>query len=370
MDQLIKNKKIDLLKLRRLFLTLSAKELSKLAEPCYYPKLKINFYSLLKICGITEKELKSYVKRFYEGTPAASWKLQNDIQANLLIVIMHLFLINKDQTGFSSAMIYHLIRYYTNLMNRSIPHCNPDYFRYALEVLNKTHLFSREKTIPGSLFYLAKEMEKAHREDILDGDVDKISLFITKSRHRVAQSVRSFAKTYYAAAADSAKIIKQKEESDDGENAYQLQVLERGKKIIDETVKRITVYKTIDKKALADAKNLTKIKTSLATIISDKLTNSIYSEDIRNILHLFVKDLKNVNSLCGSKFYIYVKSLMGIKRTSAKIYYKQQINLLLIKILKDIKYYNEYIKMNNQTQFAINSYLSFYITITMRNIIC
>ena len=71
--------------------------------------------------------------------------------------------------------------------------CNEDVFKYALENLAKTHLFSREKTIPGSLYYLSTEMDKRYGRFIKSGDVEGVTKFITECRTRISQSIKSFA---------------------------------------------------------------------------------------------------------------------------------------------------------------------------------
>jgi hypothetical protein len=213
-------------------------------------------------------------------------------------------------------------------------------------------------------------MEKKHTKDILDGNVDGIIAFISKSRHRISQSIKSFAESYYKASKEGLAIKTQKEEPGEKENIHQYQVLEKGEKIIDKVVKKMTIYKIIDHKALDEAKKLTKVKMGIATDISKKLVDTKYSDTIRIILKLFVKDLTNVKDLCGSEYYKYVKKLMGVKRSSSKIYYKQQINELLLSILKEMNYLKTYKSFTSQTQFLLNSFLSYYLTLTLRNTIC
>ena len=329
---------IDYNKLKKFILNTATTELSKLSEDCYYPSMKRNYFELLNICKITTRDLTDFVKRFYQGTPAATWKLQKDPYTNLLIIIMHLFLLKKDYIAYQATMIYFMIRYYSNLMHKQIRWCNKDVFKYTLEHIAKVHLFAREKTIPNSLYFLSKEMEKKYTEVILDGNVDGIISFISQSRHRISQSVKSFAENYYKASKEGLAIKTQKEDPGEKENIHQYQVLEKGEKIIDKVTKKMTIYKIIDHKALDEAKKLTKVKMGVATEISKKLVDSKYSDNIRIILKLFVKDLTNVKDLCGPEYYKYVKKLMGVKRNTSKIYYKQQVNELLQLILKEMNY--------------------------------
>jgi len=371
MDQLLEKSNIDYYKLKKVIANITATELSRLVEPCYYPSLKKNYYELLHICNLSEKDIKEFTKNLYKNTPASKWKLPNDPITNFLIFIMYYFLKKKDQISFMYTMTYFCIRYYTNLMIKHIKYCNPDVFRYTLQNMSKINLFIREGTIPNGLYYLSNEMTKKYKKDILDKNTDKILKFITECRHRISQSVKSFSESYYKAKKDGSYIKTQEEEINNDDDSFQIQHQERSSKVIEQLVKNITIYKVIDQKALKEAKTITKININLANVITDKLCNIKYSDNIRNILQLFVKDLKEVKQLCGKDFYKIMKSLMSIKRTiPGKNYFKTQVNLLLQKILEEVNYIKEYEKLANQTKFLINSYLAYYITLSFRNHVC
>jgi hypothetical protein len=83
-----------------------------------------------------------------------------------------------------------------------------------------------------------------------------------------------------------------------------------------------------------------------------------------------VKNLQDVPYLCGPEFIQYVRSLMSVKRTKARIYFKQQIHILLEALIKDLDYEKEYQALTKQTQSLINLYLAYYITMVMRNMVC
>ena len=126
----------------------------------------------------------------------------------------------------------------------------------------------------------------------------------------------------------------------------------------------------IDKKAIEASRSLTKIRSSLATMISSNLNEVVYADTIKVILELFVKDLKDVNQLCGDEFITYVRSLMAVKRTKSLVYFKQQIKILLDKVIKKAKYEKQFKSLTKQTQSLVNLYLAYYITMVMRNTVC
>lgn len=369
MEILLSQANIDYPKLKKTIHRITAYELSSLSEPCYYPSLKKYYYELLHICKLKEKDITQYVTRFYKGTEASKWKLHKDPISNFLIFLMITMNKRREISTYKSLLIFYIIRNYTNLIHKQMQFCNPDTFKYALDNLAKTHLFSREKTIPGSLFYMSKEMDARYGQSLKTGDVEGVAKFITECRTRISQSLKSFAEIYYKAGKEGLAIRNPKENDENDEN-QQYQQLEKSSRVINDVVKSITVYKTIDSKAVNDSRALTKIRASIATEVSHSLMNIKYSDNIRLILELFVKELSQVGHLCGNEFYKNVRNLMSIKRTKSLIYFKQQINLLLQLLLKDMKFNKEFDKLTNQTQSLISLYLAYYLTITMRNSIC
>ena len=369
MEELLQKANINYSKLKSIIHRVSANELSNLAEPCYYPSIKKNYFELLYACGITEKDTKELVKRFWKGMPEAKRQLPNDNISMFYIFCMYALLKKREKVAYNSMMLLFNIRYYTNRMYRMMKFCNPNVFKYTLEHMTKTHLFIKEKSIPNTIYYLSKAMIVKHTKKIGEADNEGISKFITECRTRMAQSVRSFAQAYYKFSKEGAALKAPIEQTDDGED-YQVQTQEKDIKIIEDAVKRITIYKTVDAKALNESKQLTKINTSLATLIANSLGDVKYSDNIKVVLQLFLKDISNVKAVCSQTYYKYVRGLMAIKRTKDLLYFKQQVNVLLQRLLKDIKYDRKYGQLTKQTQFLINLYLAYYITMSLRNKIC
>jgi len=357
--------------LKKFITTSAARELSALSEPCYYPKTKRFYFELLNILKIKDKDVKEFVKRTYKGTKAEKFQVVNDVGTNLLVFVMHYFLKSRDQQSFSAAMAYYMVIQYSRLMHKQIKYCYPEVFKYTLDTLTRTHLFFREKSIPNSLYYLSTQMQNAYKDDIKNWDVDRIIHFIQGSRHRISQSVKSFAEAYYRNQKAGAGIKTQGElQDDDDSNNYQYQVLEKGQKIVDDITKKIISYKVIDRAAFDEAKKISKVKTSIATVIANGLMKEKHYNNIKIALQLFVKEAKTVDMVCGDAFYKYVKRLMAVKRTVAQLYFKAQINILLIEVLKDAGQLKTYEKYTSQTQFIINSFLAFYLTIMVRRSVC
>jgi len=369
MEQLLAKAKVNDSVLKSYLTRVVAKNLGSLSEPCYYPQVKKDYYDFLKLTGLTETDIREFAKRRWKGSKYAKFATQTNAVANFYVFLLQYFLKKRDTRSYTYMMVFFMIRHYANLMHKTFKYCNNDTFKYALEVLTKTHLFAREKTISNAIYYLAGEMVRRWTKALRGGDLDDISKFMQDSRTRISQSMKSFAQTYYRAAEEGSGLGSEKEPSED-ENEYQIKAAEKGNKLADEITKKITVYRFADRKAQEDSRTLAKINSSLATQIISKLNNIKYSDNLRTIYKLFLKDLKDADSLCGKKYDAYVRQLMSIKRTKVKIYFKQQVNILLLNLLEEIGYKSKYGKLTSQTQFLINLFLAYYLTMILKNTVC
>ena len=371
MKELLDKAKINDSQLRTLISRVVAKNLSSLSEPCYYPEMKKHYYEFLKLTGLTEQDIKLFTKRRWKGRKEANFSTNMNPIANFYVVLLQYFLSKRDKQAYTYLMILYVIRHYANLMHKHFKFCNPDAFKYALETLTKTHLFAREKTISNALYYMSQEMIKRWTRALRTDDLDGIGFFMRESRHRVSQSIKSFAQTYYKAAEEGAGIkTEELPTEEDDENAYQKQTGERSVKLIDDITKKNTIYRYVDRKAQEEARKISKVNASLATQIIGKLNNTKYSDNIRLILKLYIKDLSHSNQLCGKDYESYLRQLMSIKRTKMKIYFKQQINILLLELMKEFGFSQKYAKLTTQTQFLINLFLAYYLTMLIRNSVC
>ena len=370
MDELLKKARINDAQFKREVPRVVAYNFSKLVEPCYYPDIKKNFYEFLKYSGLTEKDVKEFSKRRWKGTKYASFQTHMQPLSNFYIFLMQYFLRKRDTQTYKNLMYFYIIKHYANLMHIHFKYCIPETFKYALETLTKTHLFSREKTIPNALMFIANDMIRLFTKDLAKNDLERIAYFMVDSRNRVSQSMKSFSSTYHNAAAKGLGLGVDQLRDDDEEMVSDVKTLEDGERLINDVVRKIVSYRYFDRRAFEDAKRLSKINATLAQLIVQKINNVTYIDNLRLVLKLFVKDIKSIKSLCGSDYNTYVRNLMSIKRTKLKIFFKQQVNILLLKILKELRYSNKYEKMTSQTQFSVNLFLAYYLTMLFRNTRC
>ena len=95
-----------------------------------------------------------------------------------------------------------------------------------------------------------------------------------------------------------------------------------------------------------------------------------YSDKVRMILSLYMKELRSTNQICGSGYEKYLRSLMAVKRSNAPVYFKQQVNVLLLVVLDNLKITNQYNNYTSQTQFIVNLFLASYLTLMFRSTMC
>lgn len=370
MEELLAKANVDKVKLKNYITRTVAEELSKLSEPCYYPPWKKDFNEILGLTGLTQKDIKDFVNRFHIKTQASDYIIR-DLGVNIILFCLHYFLLQKDPQAFMTCLILLSIKFYSNRMNIHVRnYCNPDIFRYTLDNISKTNLISREKTIPNFLFFIAKEMQRRYKNELMNfNDPVMISKFVYECRHRIAQTMKSFFELYYKYSKESGGgYRKQEEESETG--TYEIETFKKGHRLIEDVVTRITMYKDIDRKIIDDARKLTRINAQFADLIATSLCDLKYADNLKLIFELFIKNLTSISQLCGPGYFKYTKDLMGIKRTNETIYFKQQIALLTEKIIKDSKYKQSYEKLTNQTKFLIQSYTSFYLTMYFRKQVC
>lgn len=366
MDVLIEKSNINERKLYKFLKTISTQELSNLSEPCYYPQFRKYKEDLYKFTGLDKRDLKDFVKRFYKGTKWKSFQLHNDDYSNLLIFIMYYYLTNNNKLGFYSTMLFYNIRQYSNVLHKMLKYCNEEVFKYALDNLSSIHLFKREKTIGNAIYFLTKQYSKNYEKGIKEKDVDKIGKFVQESRHRINQSVKSFAVVYYDTY-DKHEGYKRPEEIEGEEIEVPVK---RGTVSIEKFVNNIVTYKQYNKKAFEESLKITKIDKNLAIEIVKELSNNKYNENLNIILRLLLNRIKELNILCSNKLDDEIKKLMGIKRSKNKFYFKQQINVLLIDVLKDMNKYNKYNKLNDRNKFLVNSFLAYYISKSFKEFMC
>lgn len=371
---LINPENINVRELERTVLKISGNELSKLSEPCYYPSLKIGFYEFLDQTKLSENEVKQYVKTYWGNMPEKSWKLHNDIISIFMIEMMKMFLTLKREIGFQSTMLLYMIRIYTNLMNKQIKFCNKDVFKYTLEHLNKTHLFHREGSISNAIYYMANLLDKKYKNDILKDNKKGISKFITESRHRISQSVKSFAETYYQFHKEGkgASELSDTYATDEEGSVVQTGTPEASKLsiFIDKLLGDIIAYRSVDESVFAEAKKLTGVSDEWIKILREHMFEVGSREYIKHIFLTFLPKFTTVNDMCSKRYYDIVKELMFIKRSTELMYFKKEVITFALYLIKMAEKEAEFRRLPSTQQYKIYYFIAYSITLILRKRIC
>lgn len=375
MKELLDKSNINRSLLRRKVFNDAGNESSNLSKHCYFPPFKKEYFDLLHLCGLTDKAIGEFVVRFYvfESERKSKDKILRDHGTNLLLFILHYFIENNEYQTYLSAMNLLCIKFYSSRLRVHLPsYCDEEVFQRTLDNLPKNHIFSREKTIASALMFFAKTLARKHEKELKDfNNPEKISLFIYECRHRIAQSVRSFADLYYKISKESTEKTYTQQEEIVSQDENQIGQMDRKQKLASETSRDITVYKHKNIKARDAAKQLTKINQLTADMVIDILSDSKYHDDVRIILELFLREIKTKDEICGKLFIQLVQKLMSVKRTKKQIYFKQQVTNLTCKLVKTTRTMEDkYEHLTTQSKFYVSLFVAYYLTFFLRNKIC
>lgn len=336
-------------------------ELQYLVEPCYYPRISDIFKELLHKTKANEKELLVYAKQKYFNP---QWKLKDpkllqDSQTILLILIAQDFARRSDYSGAIAAFNILSLRYYTNTLHKHIKYCNQNYFKSALENLSHNHLFNTRKTIGSAVLYLSNEVFNRYKDDLTNDNGEHIVDMIYYLRTRIAQSVRSFANHYYKISESGGATRQTNEEIPETDNTDQKVRIEASK-----LAKNLTVYASIDKKAIQSSQRLTRFNGKLADTYIDTLVNTKYTQQLELLLYLFMKDLPNIKTT-ESEYIETSKRLMSIKVSKKPVYYKKLLSEVHDQIITDLALTHKYEKLSAQSKHISKSYLSYYFALSV-----
>jgi hypothetical protein len=354
---------LDSSSLHSYMLRQTGKELQFLVEPCYYPRVASIFKELMHRTRAKEKELVKYSKIKYFNP---KWKLKNpkllqDPQTILLVLIAQDFVRRNDYAGAIAAFNLLALRYYTNTMFKFIKHCNENYFRSALENLSHNHLFNTRKTIGTAILYLSKEVFERYKNDMANDNAEEIVNMIYYLRTRINQSVRSFANHYYKIAEGGGATRQQIEDMPEKENIDKKLKQESSK-----LAKNITVYASIDKRALQAAQQITRFNRNLSVQYTEALVNTKYTEKLELALYLLMRSLTALKAT-ESQYIDISKKLMSVKVSKKPVFYKKTLIEIHDQIILDLGISQKFEKFSAQSKHIARSFLSYYLTLMVFN---
>ena len=362
MEQLLSNAHIDDARLKSILSRIQGEQLLRLSEYGYRPNLREFDLDLLHASGLTRQDIDAFAERTWKGRREEKFKTVSDPFRLFLIWLMWYCLTQNDVPSFKSVLIYHLIRQYWKLFKNIYfkNFCDPNVSTLALDRLSKSHLFSREESIPNAISYLSNELAREYQEGIKNRNLDEIAKFITDSRSRLNQSLKSFARSYYKINSILGQQgIASDEERDDHVSPFSLNTPDQ---LAYEVSNLICVKGYKDQQAIDEAKKITKISHSMATALVDELSNGTTSVRYFDHVHYILTLLTTLFLTPPfSDITDIVTGLMSVKSTKKPIYFKKEIEDLTSALVENSGRKEKFASLTDQTQFFISKFVAYYV---------
>ena len=352
---------IDHNKLHKFILNVIGNELNNLVEDCYYPKIANIFKDMYYLTNTDDKKLKLYSKTRY---PDKKWNLLHNPKTTLLVLITQEFIKRNDMAAAKATFHLFSLMYYTNLMHKYIRYCNPNYFRTALNNLSHNHLFISKKTIGSSVVYLSSAVFIRREAVLRQDDADGIQKTIFELRHRLNQSVQSFARKYYEISKTGGVITSEENDDDRKEKELYDRKLRGLSSLIS---KDVCVYGKIDDKATRNAIALTKFNRKTSAEYSSELAKVGYSDELEICVYLLLKNVTDLSFVKSVKFLDYVQKLMAVKVSKKPVYFKKSLIILHDEIVASLNYQEWFDGLSIQSKSVSRKYLAYYIAFIVRH---
>lgn len=352
----LKNQPSDIMLLNRYLTKATSQELSFMLRPCHTPKMVSYYGDIKKYTGIDESDIKD----FFNNLPSSYIKnfaiLTDKITSAIFISIIYYLRIKSYNTA--KLLFYFLgIRFHSNNMSKMFKlYCKEGVWESAMNSISQKHLYKVKGGISNSTVYLIEEEYKKRKPILenLDLTEQELLLAIYMLRTRLAQSLKSFAETYY-------KIEKlgnlTSELDEEGETQSDVNI------ISDKVSESICTYSSIDKKAVAIALIKSRIRKEIGENLIKNLSKVGLKQEIKFLVMLMYK-FQNLKDLCVETTRMsYVRKLIS---TNIRIG-NYKIKDYIIEIAYKADDSNE-IQTVNRDQIAL--FLIHYFTLYIKKFVC
>ncbi len=371
MDIFEKKVKFSPQRIYRLIARQVGQDINGLSEPCYTVHTQKFEATLYREMGITTKDIKDFMKRTYNGTKWARFQTVNVPFTFLLAYIYHRFARTRKKNMAETILMYSIIKHYGSVANKQFPKvCLDDVFRYTLANITKVHLFYKHKTVANAIIHISRRLHQM-KYSIMDmWEPDKIAVFITDGRTRISQSTKSFAEHYYRNHESGKGIATERTpESEDEMNMLQTSTGAAGRQAaVDKFIKSMFVYKNYDKKAVMEAKRVSRVKPNLAESIIPAIHDKSSEENIKIILTSFLKEMLDVRSLCSPKFFTIVRKLLMVRNYKDTFLFRNLVIKFTNEVYESTSPPTRQIRTRDERDLV--AFVAFYITISFRNLFC
>jgi hypothetical protein len=348
------------------------KDINGLSEPCYKVHTKVLETTIFRELKITSREWNMLGREISKVKPGAG----DTVKVPFTVALSYLYyryIKAGERRMAQDILLYLLVKFYGSRFHKHLPAgCHDETFRYTLENLAKPHLFYKYKTIANSLIYLSDVINKKFITRMKTPEIDMLVVydFIIESVNRVAQSSRSFFQSYYRNREAGKGIAIEVTPDDDAENKNMFQTTtgsDRRLAATEKFIKSMFVYKNHDKKAIDESKRISRVKNNLAEIIIPMIHDKKSEEPIKLILMSFLKEILDTNSLCGNDFYKIVKRLMLKRNFKDTFRFRALVTNFTNSMYENVSTLQT---ASERDKISLSIFVSFYITISFRNLFC
>ena len=371
MDIFEKKVKFNPQRIYRLIARQLGQDINGLSEPCYKVRTQKFEATLYREMGITTSDLRAFAKRTYQGTKWTRFAIVNVPFTLALAYIYYRFAKARKKKMAETIMMYTIVKHYGSESRKSLPKaCLDDVFRYTLSNITPTHLFYKHKTVANAIIHISRRMQELKYSIMDTWEPDKIGVFITDGRTRIAQSVHSFAEHYYKNHESGKGVsIEKSPESDDEKNLLQTTTGAAGRQAaIDKFIKSMFVYKNYDKNAVVEAKRLSRVKSNLAESIIPAIHDKSSEENIKIILTSFLKEVLDTRGLCGPRFFTIVRKLIMVRNYKDTFVFRNLVVGFTKTVFEQSNPPIRQLTVRNERDLV--AFVAFYITISFRNLFC
>ena len=331
-------------------------EMSAISKPCYMPKLIRYQEDIKSLLKISDEELVKF-KNKNISSEYGWFRVANDKYTLLVVAaIIYFCRTNRAEIGKLFFDFLSLKFYYNRLHLHFSKFCSPDLFNLALDKLSHRHLFKTKGGISSAVSFLSTEVFEKHKRVLMSETLtdEKLLAIIYELRHRIGQSLRSFAQVYYKLAEEKHKgpISTQEEPMED-----------KMSMISDKISSMICTYGNIDDVAYSQSIIKSGIRKESARVIIKEISNPDHQSKVKFIITLFnyLVPLKNICT--DSNRLSLLRRIEKKELVANKYVVKDEI----VEIVRSIP--SSYsIRTIPDSQISI--FLGHYLTIYLKNRIC
>jgi len=341
--------------LNRYISTIIGAELNDISRPCYYPKTIKYKNDLFARLNVKPADIKSFVKQF--DADIARFNMFND-DFTIVLLMATIYFAKTKRTELSRLSYLLLaIKFYSSLVHIAFPKfCNEDLWSITLTRVSPKHLFRDRNGVSNAVVYVSDALYRIYANILMKDEISshEITRITFDLRHRLSQSVKSFAEAYYALQKSGIKGYPS--EGDIGTESTDLHL------VADKISMSMCTFEQIDDKAIEFALTKSGMRRDIAYSLISEISSVEYKDRIRFIVVLMGKLylLKNLCKDSGRNILIRKienEAAVGnyiVKNEIIKLLYETELGFRL--------------KTFNKSQLVI--FFSHYLTLFIQKRLC